>query len=104
MDNNDKQRIDEHEYLCDEIHELYLLKNADYGDSFRKVREEIPNAILVRLSDKLNRLKKLMQNPEQQQIKEESIDDTLMDLANYALLELVERRLERGEYDGYYEH
>lgn len=90
-----QKRIDEHMDLCDEIHELYLLKNADYGDSFRKVRDEIPNAILVRLSDKLNRLKKLMQNPDSQQVKEESIDDTLMDLANYALLELVERRVER---------
>lgn len=93
-----QKRIDEHMDLCYEIHELYLLKNADYGDSFQKVREEIPNAILVRLSDKLNRLKKLMQNPDSQQVKEESIDDTLMDLANYALLELVERRVER-EYD-----
>ena len=53
-------RIDIHEDLCAELHKLYVAKNTDYGDSFAKVREEIPNAILVRLSDKLNRLKSLM--------------------------------------------
>lgn len=94
MNQTEEFRIAEHEKLCKQIHDLYLAKNADYGDSFRKVREEIPNAILVRLSDKLNRLKKLMNAPEEQQVKEESIDDTLMDLANYALLELVERHVE----------
>lgn len=84
-----------HEDLCNEIHELYVNKNADYGDSFRKVREKIPNAILVRLNDKMNRLESLMNKSEdEQKVKNESIDDTLMDIANYALLELVERRKE----------
>lgn len=85
-------KIDIHEKLCTQMHELYVKKNADYGDSFAKVREEIPDAILVRLSDKLNRLKSLMQNPDKQRVQNESIDDTLMDLANYCLLELVERQ------------
>ncbi len=84
-----------HYDLCAELHELYINENADYGDSFRKLRDEIPNAILVRLSDKLNRLKSLMGvKDKEQQVKDESIDDTLMDLANYALLELVERKMD----------
>lgn len=91
-------RIDIHEDLCTELHKLYVAKNADYGDSFAKVREEIPNAILVRLSDKLNRLKSLMtKDDDDRKVLDESIDDTLMDIANYALLELVERRNE-GDY------
>ena len=91
-------RIDIHEDLCAEIHKLYVSKNTDYGDSFAKVREEIPNAILVRLSDKLNRLKTLMgKDDEERKVLDESIDDTLMDIANYALLELVERRYEADD-------
>lgn len=91
-------KIDIHEDLCNELHDLYVDKNSDYGDSFSKVRIDIPNAILVRLSDKLNRLKSLMNKPEsEQKVRYESIDDTLMDIANYALLELVERRAE--DYD-----
>ena len=93
MEKSSKLKI--HEDLCNEIHELYAKKNSDYGDSFAKVREEIPNAILVRLNDKLNRLKSLMADPEKHQVNNESIDDTLMDLANYALLELIERRAEQ---------
>ena len=93
-------RIDIHEDLCTELHKLYVAKNADYGDSFAKVREEIPNAILVRLSDKLNRLKSLMtKDDDDRKVRDESIDDTLMDIANYALLELAERRYEGDYYD-----
>ena len=85
-------RLKTHKKLTEDLHDLYVRKNADYGDSFRKVREDIPNAILVRLSDKMNRLKTLMTKPEdEQKVMDESIDDTLMDIANYALLELVER-------------
>lgn len=92
-------RLKIHESLCEDLHDLYVRKNADYGDSFRKVREDIPNAILVRLSDKMNRLKTLMTKPkgESPMVTDESIDDTLMDIANYALLEMVERRAELGE-------
>ena len=85
-------RLKTHKKLTEDLHDLYVRKNADYGDSFRKVREDIPNAILVRLSDKMNRLKSLMTKPEdEQKVMDESIDDTLMNIANYALLELVER-------------
>ena len=88
-----KSRLMLHSELCDDIHRLYVDKNTDYGDSFQKVRAKIPNAILVRLNDKLNRLESLMEKDEEERkVKSESIDDTLMDIANYALLEMVERR------------
>lgn len=89
-------RIEFHKALCDGLHRLYLDKNSDYGDSFRKVREELPWAILVRLSDKLNRLKSLIPKDSEPRVNE-SIDDTLMDIANYALLELVERGVGKTE-------
>ena len=44
----------------------------------------------VRLQDKLNRLKTLIRN--EARVKDESIEDTLLDLANYAIMEVVERR------------
>ena len=74
--------------------DTYRRKNADYGDSFAKTRALIPNAILVRLHDKLNRLTTLMTGASAQ-VKDESIEDTLLDLANYALMELTERLHER---------
>lgn len=74
--------------------EVYAAKNHDYGNSFAKLRERYPTSILIRLADKLNRLDTLLMG-DAAKVKGESIDDTLLDLANYAVMELVERRLER---------
>lgn len=79
-----------HWSICRELNETYKAKNADYGDSFALVRKKYPNAILIRLNDKLNRLETLMSGGKQH--VDESIDDTLLDLANYCIMELVERR------------
>lgn len=84
-----------HWTICRELHDTYKAKNADYGDSFAIVREKYPNAILIRLNDKLNRLETLM-NGAQQHVQDESVDDTLLDLANYCIMELVERRHNDG--------
>ena len=89
-----KQEI--HANLCDGLKELYRTKNSDYADSYAKVRDIIPESILVRLHDKLGRITQLMLNQKAgQEVKDESIEDTLRDLANYSLLELVEREFEK---------
>ena len=84
-----------HKAICENLNDTYKAKNADYGDSFSELRQEFPEAILIRLTDKLKRLKTLMQGADQQ-VVDESIEDTLLDLANYAIMELVERRVEKG--------
>ena len=76
--------------------DTYRDKNHDYGDSYAKVRQKFPNSVLIRLNDKLSRLEVLM-GGELAQVKDENIDDTLLDLANYALMELTEREYERKE-------
>lgn len=84
-----------HKQICEQMTSTYIRKNNDYGNAFANLRNEIPNAILVRLYDKYSRLKTLMSG-EKQMVNDESIDDTLLDLANYCILELIERKLERG--------
>lgn len=79
-----------HKDICQELNELYERKNHDYGDSFHKsfVEWGMP-MVCIRLDDKLNRLKTLSKtSPE---VFDESIDDTLMDLANYALMAIMSR-------------
>lgn len=95
MEINPKEGI--HQEVCQQLHNTYCRKNHDYGDSFATLRQEYPNAILIRLGDKYNRLKALMSG-EAAQVKDESIDDTLLDLANYCILELVERRYNAGNF------
>ena len=88
-------RKDFHKQFCDSLHAIYLAKNKDYGNSFAKVRDEYPHtAIAIRLMDKLERIKVLLKNGERNEVKGESLDDSLIDLANYCLLELVERKVD----------
>lgn len=90
----EKDRIEIHKGICKRLNETYKAKNTDYGDSFKKVRDKYPKSILIRLNDKLNRLETLI-NGQARQVKDESIEDTLLDLANYSLMELVERKIKK---------
>ena len=82
-------KIKEHEKLCEGLKELYKTKNHDYGDSFGKSYREY-GAIMaaIRLDDKLNRFKILIK--EAAMVNDESIIDTLTDLANYSLMTIIE--------------
>lgn len=98
MNENQTDTVTLHKTICSQMTETYIKKNNDYGNAFANLRNEIPNAILVRLYDKYSRLKTLMSG-EKQMVNDESIDDTLLDLANYCILELIERKLERDKAD-----
>lgn len=83
--------MSKHIQICHELNRIYQLKNKDYGNSFSKQFEEyglVSSAI--RIEDKLNRLKNLINN--EQQVNDESIEDTLLDLANYAIMTVMELR------------
>lgn len=79
-----------HKELCDLLNEIYKKKNADYGDSFHLSYVEEGMAMpRIRLTDKLNRFKALTKSGKQN-VKDESMIDTLIDLANYALMTVLE--------------
>ena len=88
-------KVDLHKAITSHMSSVYQKKNADYGDSFAKVRAVVPNAILVRLMDKMERIKTLMTSNKPPQVRDEQIEDTLLDLANYCFMELVERNMEK---------
>lgn len=92
-------KIQIHKQLCDNTHSLYENKNADYGDSFSQLRKRYPNFVCMRLFDKLNRLDTIIQPGYECKVSDEKIEDTLMDIANYALMELTERQWERSMED-----
>lgn len=93
-------KVQFHKFICNRLNEIYRKKNADYGNSFAKVRELVPNAIIVRLMDKMERIKTLTKNGEQAQVEDEKIEDTLADMANYCIMELVERQAEKEAKNG----
>lgn len=88
-------KIQKHQELLDTIHELYVTKNHDYGDSVHDTYLKYGlTSFLVRLEDKLNRARTISQK--EQLVKDEKIKDTLLDLANYAILAVLELE---GEQD-----
>ena len=87
-----------HREICEEINDLYARKNHDYGDSFHQTFVEEGMAMVrIRLGDKFNRFKTLSRN-EEQKVNDESIRDTLIDLANYAIMTVLE--MEVANHDG----
>jgi hypothetical protein len=91
MSETQAQRI---ESVANEVRDLLLRKNADYGDSFSKQYEKYGVLSgLIRMDDKMSRLNTLVGG--QQDSVGESIEDTLADLAGYAVLTLVEFRKQK---------
>jgi hypothetical protein len=89
--NNIKSDI--HKSLCDEMHQLYKDKNDDYGDSFAFTRSRYGRiATLTRLVDKLLRIERLILTTEPMKVQDEKIENTLIDLANYSIMEITEMR------------
>lgn len=92
------QKVEEHDIICSNLNDIYARKNADYNDSFAKSFKEYGMAMpCIRLEDKLNRLKALTLHNQSQQVNDESVEDTLMDLANYAIMTLIEIKIKNGE-------
>lgn len=82
--------IEKHKQICAELTNLYAAKNADYGDSFHKSFEKYGLVMsAIRLGDKFNRFERLSFGAENR-VKTESIRNTLLDLANYAIMTVAE--------------
>ena len=89
-DSNMDRKVQLHKKICGELTTLFERKNHDYGDSFHQTfLEEGWPMVRIRLSDKLNRVKALTRG-DSQQVQDESLRDTLLDLANYAILAVME--------------
>lgn len=89
-------KIEKHKELLDRLHELYIAKNHDYGDSVHDTYMKYGiTSFLVRLEDKLNRARTISQKG--QLVEDERIKDTLLDLANYATLAVLELEWEESQ-------
>ena len=65
--------------------DVFKKKNHDYGNSFDQSLDKFGLiASVVRLSDKMNRIESLINK--EAQVKDESIRDTIMDMANYCIM------------------
>lgn len=82
--------------IVTELADLYARKNEDYGDSFgRSVEKYGLISALTRISDKFNRLESLILAHGNAKVSDESLDDTLKDLAAYCIMTLVAREQQK---------
>jgi len=89
-------KVDTHIQITNDLQSIYQQKNQDYGDSFSKQFSEYGlTSSAIRLEDKLQRFKNLINN--KAQVKDESLEDTLMDLANYSIMTVIELRMNQKE-------
>lgn len=66
----------------------YAAKNHDYGNSFEQSLDKFGLlAAVVRMGDKMNRIESL--SKKEAEVKDESIKDTLLDLATYSIMTLM---------------
>jgi hypothetical protein len=70
--------------------DTYRKKNADYGNAFEKSMDE--DGLLVakiRIGDKIRRIQSLIHNGGEGQVKDERLEDTYLDLANYCVMTIL---------------
>lgn len=78
--------------IIENMSKTYEAKNADYGDSVGDTYNKFGDvSFLTRITDKYNRILSLSDKGECGEVKDEKLDDTILDLANYCVLWLVER-------------
>lgn len=76
--------------ITEEMQELCKRKNSDYGASVNDTYKKYGMvSYLVRMEDKINRIRNLILNGNQQ-VSDEKIKDTLMDLASYSILAIID--------------
>lgn len=74
--------------ITTDMAKTYAAKNHDYGNSFEQSCNKFGIiAAVVRMGDKMNRLESLV--VKRAEVKDESIKDTLLDLANYAIMTVM---------------
>lgn len=75
--------------------ETYISKNHDYGNSFDKsLDEDGLVASKVRIGDKFNRFGNLIRK--ENKVSDESMEDTLLDMANYAIMTVMWMRCQKS--------
>lgn len=84
-------KVDKFKEIVEGMLDLYQRKQSDYGDSAGKTFDEWGLvSFLVRMEDKLNRVSTLTKKQGEAKIADEKIEDTLLDLANYSIMALIE--------------
>lgn len=92
---SETEKVTNYDSIVTKLKSMYESKNAAYGDSFALTYQKYGiTALLIQLTHKMNRLDTLTRKPDISPA-DESVKDTLYDLANYAIMGLAEIEKEK---------
>ena len=93
-------KVDHHKSICKELNDTYRKKNAAYGDSFGETYRKLGIiSAVTRITDKYNRLVTLATHADVS-ANDESLTDTLLDMANYCIMTVMEMETADAVGDG----
>jgi hypothetical protein len=88
--NTENDQYTNHMKICMNLNDTYIQKNKAYGNSFSDTFEKLGIiSAITRITDKYNRLVNLA-TYSNINIGDESIKDTLLDMANYCIMTYME--------------
>lgn len=89
-----------YQHILRNLEDTYKAKDNDYGNSVGYTYKKYGDvSFLVRITDKFNRMESLTDPEHNITVKDEKLEDTILDLANYCLLWLVEKEYKKQKFD-----
>lgn len=94
------EEVDLFRELTENMADIFAGKRADYGQTTTETFEKFGAvSLLIRMHDKLGRLDNLLRDREKYVPVNESVQDTLIDLANYAIIAYIELEKAKKKYN-----
>lgn len=84
------EKYKQHKKLCDGLNKLYISKNKEYGDSFGRAYKDL--GMISAVAQIYHKSQRLTQIYNKDKVEYESLEDNLIDIANYALMGLLEMK------------
>lgn len=93
-----EQQFAEFKKITEEMYDLHVRKNNDYSsEGIDNISSLGERGVFVRLWDKMCRMKALLWDRKDQKVNDESLDDTITDMAVYCIILLILRRDKWGK-------
>lgn len=87
--------------ITEQMLKTFIQKRNDYGQTTEETFKRFgPISLYVRMFDKMSRLENLFTNKRCIQVKDETVEDTLLDLANYCIITIIEMTKQKCEVIG----
>ena len=93
-----REQHKEFQKITNEMFDLYVKKNNDYSSTNNdNIGSLGAKGIFVRMWDKISRLRSLVWEEREAQVKDETVVDTIMDLGIYCIIFLIWMRGKWGK-------